>query len=427
MNIVGFMVVGPGEADKYLDLVLTRNKKLCDDIIAVCNNCDYITEDLLIKHKVWIIHDNREWGYYQDRIKQDAYKKIEWLNPDWILPFDADEIFDYNLTREDLEKMASNPLYESYQFYFIQYWNDRQHHNKDLGFWNVRFFKYKRDEYKWENKPLHCGLAPRWAYETAWFAPNVVHHLGLMKEEHRRAKIARYEKFDPNTKYLSKWFYNQLETGKSTELDLNKLLTEVADEVNSYVPRKTKIMANNAKQQFQHLKRLKDGVILDIPVDDVAETLSRVDPTTHLPAFELVSSEVLERGGSAYVPTTKKIVSDEEYNPDAEPEKPYVCDLCGLILDSEEELQKHIENDHHIDEEDPNNGSEEIAEEKEVADEKQIPDEDKAPEESPKDEEEESPAESDEEDSEVFVCDKCGKEYKTKKGLEKHKCKEEKK
>src|SRR3990167_10302995 len=105
-KVVGFMVVGPGEADRWLELVLEQRKKLCDDIIVAGNNTDEKTEKLIKKYGCWFYRDDREWGVNQPRIKQDLLERAGRLQPDWILPSDSDELYDDEFDKDALQRIA---------------------------------------------------------------------------------------------------------------------------------------------------------------------------------------------------------------------------------------------------------------------------------------------------------------------------------
>ena len=118
------------------------------------------------------------------------------LRPDWILPSDADELYDKYFTRQEAEKLAQRNV-PGYYFAIINLWNDEQHYRHDLSFWNVRFFNFKiaqREGLYFERKRLHCGLAPPFIYKYGHYAPFLLKHYGLMKPEDRQKKIERYEK-----------------------------------------------------------------------------------------------------------------------------------------------------------------------------------------------------------------------------------------
>lgn len=214
MNIVGFMVVGSGEADRYLERSLKEFKRLCDDALIVCNNTDPKTEALITSYGYEWYRDDRTWGEHQPSIKSDLLKRLgETKNPDWIIAIDSDETFAPEFTREEAETLTKIDEIAWY-FMVVNLYNDEEHFAHDVGiqrFWNIRFYKYL-PEYGLDflKKNLHCGLAPPIAYRYGWHAPYYLLHYGLMKPEDRAKKVARYRQFDPNAKFKSHVYYDDL-------------------------------------------------------------------------------------------------------------------------------------------------------------------------------------------------------------------------
>ena len=214
-RIIGFMVVGRGEADRYLEKSLKEFKRLADDALIACNDTDKKTEDLITEYGYRWYRDDRIWGVAQPEIKTDLLKKIgEEMNPNYVLPLDSDEVFAPEFTREELEKLMESQEI-AWQFLVVNLYNDEQHFAHSTGiqrFWNVRFYKYL-PEYglQFQRKALHCGLAPPYAYALGWHAPYYVLHYGLMLKEDREKKAERYRKYDPNKRYKAGTYYDELE------------------------------------------------------------------------------------------------------------------------------------------------------------------------------------------------------------------------
>lgn len=201
------MVCGAGEADRYLKPVLDQWVTMVDDAVICLNNADRKTKKLVDKYGYWYYNDDREWGIHQPAIKTDLLHKIAGLKPDWILPLDADEIYDPEFTRERAEELANRGEI-GWRFAIINLWNDQEHYRKHLTFWNVRFFQFRPElGLIYAKKNLHCGLAPPIFYDRGGFAPFYILHYGLMKPEDRQMKTERYEKYDPNGKWKSKELY----------------------------------------------------------------------------------------------------------------------------------------------------------------------------------------------------------------------------
>ena len=202
-RIIGYLVCGPGEGGRWLKQVLDQRKELVDDMIICGNNVDKKTEKIIKKFGFWFYKDNREWGLYQPDIKTTLLGKVAKLNPDWILPADADEIYDKHFTREEADKlMATDDI--GFYFAIMNLWDDEQHYRHDLSFWNIRFWNFKKTKQfglYFERKKVHCGLAPPIVYKYGSHAPFLLKHYGLMNPEHRQEKVKRYEKYDPKAIY----------------------------------------------------------------------------------------------------------------------------------------------------------------------------------------------------------------------------------
>ena len=220
MRVIGMMVVGAGEADRWLAQGLEQRKELVDDMILCLNNVDKKTERIAKQSGYWIYSDDREWGREQPNIKKDLLDRAAKLRPDWILPSDADELYDKYFTRQEAEKLAQRNV-PGYYFAIINLWDDEQHYRHDLSFWNVRFFNFKiaqREGLYFERKRLHCGLAPPFIYKYGHYAPFLLKHYGLMKPEDRQKKIERYEKYDPKAIFKDRSYYEALKNNKSVHL-----------------------------------------------------------------------------------------------------------------------------------------------------------------------------------------------------------------
>ncbi len=231
-KIVAMMVVGPGEADRWLEPVLEQRKKLADDMVIVQNNTDPKTQKLIKKFGYWTYHDDREWGIYQPNIKTDLLAKVAKLKPDWILPSDADEIYDKYFTREEAEKLMQ-VNYAGYYFAIVNLWDDEEHYRHDLSFWNVRFFRYMPQfPLNFGTKKVHCGLAPAIVYKYGANAPFIVKHYGLMRAEDREKKVERYNKYDPKAIYKGREYYDKLKNNKQiTTFNEDDFHAKVANEV----------------------------------------------------------------------------------------------------------------------------------------------------------------------------------------------------
>lgn len=211
MKIVGQLVCGPGEADRYLKETLEDFKRLCDDVVVCLCNAGPKEKALVRKYDFRSYEDNREWGKDQPNIKTRLLRTILLLEPDWILALDADETVP-TLTRETLESLTQGR--ESCFFYVVNLWNDLEHYSKALSFWNVRL--YKADEAKgtqFLRKPVHCGNAPPYFYTIAAkdsHVPHILLHKGLMLPKDRQKRAERYAIYDPNAVHKGREYYDAL-------------------------------------------------------------------------------------------------------------------------------------------------------------------------------------------------------------------------
>lgn len=205
------MVVGPGEADRYLRESLEEFKRLVDDaIICLCNATD--KEDKLVKeYGFWKYYDNREWGKEQNRIKETLVSKIANLHADWILALDSDETVP-TVDRKVLESLAENRV--STYFYVVNLINDVYHYSEPLSFWNCRYYALpSMGNRSFYHQPLHCGSAPAYSLQQPpkeSYVPHILLHKGLMRREDRLRKAERYDIYDPNARYKGRAYYDSL-------------------------------------------------------------------------------------------------------------------------------------------------------------------------------------------------------------------------
>lgn len=270
-KVIGFLVCGKGEADRYLEGTLKEFQRLCDDAVVVGNNTDKKTEKMIKDYDYHFYRDDREWGKHQPEIKTKLLTRIGTLNPDWVIPLDADEVFDEKFNRTGLEKLIElNAL--AYHCYIVNLWNTPDRYWRSACFWNVRMFRYAPEwGIGYLKKNVHCGLAPPYAYYHGSYAPVFVAHYGLMKKEDRDKKIKRYEKYDPNgDKVGIGQYYEALKaTDKGSEFNKNEVRNKLKDycmgikpSINAKNPPKPK------EKKFAIVKRIADGATLDMPWDN---------------------------------------------------------------------------------------------------------------------------------------------------------------
>lgn len=267
-NLVGFMVCGAYE--KYLKTALDSMKKVCDSIVIVDNGADELTREIIEKYTDYIIKDRREWGMFQNKIKEDNLKKIASLQPSHILALDADE--EFVGTREELEALQEKN--DSWYLYIVNLIGDKDHYSPQWSFPNCRFYKYQNIVFR--NQPLHCGSAPEWAFDIGNYSDSIILHYGLMSEEDRRRKALRYKKYDPNAQYKGKAYYDFLSSRpNSSILKLEALKLELQKDIIKYKQKDNKKIDMGKYDNQPHVRvlRKKDGMEIIIPKNTLANTL----------------------------------------------------------------------------------------------------------------------------------------------------------
>lgn len=273
MKIIGYGICGPGEATRYMRETLDEFKRLCDEVVILCNNTSKAEHDLIDSYGFKRVSDRREWGTLQWRIKQDFIERdIKQManEGDMLVCLDMDETIP-KLTREWLQQAEL----DAYHVFVVDLWNDEQHFKLESCFWNVRIWRWN-GETAFKAKPVHCGLAPQWTYHYHRHAPFCLLHKGLMLRDDRQAKLKRYEKYDPHAQHLDRRYYDMLKSDHARPLDFDVLSKQIEEEVATYQQKKpsTTIMAKQKKPRFGYVRN-QHGVTLDIPEKDVARTLKR--------------------------------------------------------------------------------------------------------------------------------------------------------
>lgn len=233
MKIIGQLVCGPGEADRYLTQTLEEFNRLCDDVVVCFCNAGKKEKELVASYDFRGYDDNREWGTHQYAIKTDLLRRIHLLNADYVLALDADECVP-TLDRETLEGLTRNR--ESLFLYVVNLWNDEGHYRKSLGFWNVRAYKGDATkESQFLKKPVHCGNAPPYFYNqpaNRSYVPHILLHRGLMDPNDRARKVERYKIYDPNAIHKGHEYYDALADGAEGSVYNEK---DVLNKITAYV------------------------------------------------------------------------------------------------------------------------------------------------------------------------------------------------
>lgn len=266
MHSVGYGICAGGEADRYLKGTLDCFKKLCDDTIILGNNITDKERTLINNYGFTLIEDNREWGKNQNKIKEDFLKNhVAKLNPDFTVCLDMDEVL--VVSRETLEEYAEKG--QAWYVYIVNLWNEG--YRSDWSFWNVRFWGWHwKDKlgdsfFEFENRPLHCGLAPKWAYHLQLHAPFMLLHYGLKDKTDRMKKVARYEKYDPKQIYRHPSYYNALKLDDAEPFNQAEIQHKLDEHIESlHQPLNKELPIKKPAKKQVMVQREADGFIFTV-------------------------------------------------------------------------------------------------------------------------------------------------------------------
>lgn len=331
MKIAGMLVVGTDSVNRYLKRTIKRLESLCDVIVVGCNARDKATQQYLANHPLIKAYDfiDREWGKEQWKIKEELVRYcLAKENPDWVICVDDDEILDKKFTRDKAEELADRGEI-AYTFYCVHLWDKEDQMRVDghwFGFRNVRYYKFIPEAgLSFKKTALHCGLAPLYAYN--WCADSEFHfkHLGYLKPEHRKKKIARYKKYDPQGQYISKEYYNSIpEQPKLQKFDEDKFCLQY----NPKKPNKSKYIKQMKEEKTYYIKN-KHGKVFGVKESMLEEHAKR-------PGIEILSEATESKAKEKDI----KIIKPEDKE-ETETEEENVCSICGFEAKSKAGLAVH--------------------------------------------------------------------------------------
>lgn len=201
MRIIAHMVVGPGEAGRYLDKVLDRAARWVDDVHIVLDPmvtaaeiriADKYADDCVILQDPWTDHEGR--------FRQGAWSVMEGLMMpelgDVILLLDADEvIFD----PEPVRQIAINNPGKRLGFTFHEMWSPSEYRTD--GHWKPYVGNILipwRPGGQFRDRRIACGREPTYATGIPAVGTPVASllHYGYAREEDRNLKYERYMELD---------------------------------------------------------------------------------------------------------------------------------------------------------------------------------------------------------------------------------------
>ena len=342
MRLVSVGICGPNE--NYLRENLRHRKSFADAVFIVANNLSPSDQEIIREEGCFCYIDNREWGKWQHRIKADLVEKVRQFEPDWIVFTDMDEFFDSSFNREEAEKLM-NKGGAGYHFYIINLWKDEQHYRQDMCFERVSMFKYEpKLGFEFNNQPLCCGLAPMEIGKQANYAPFLIKHYGLIEEKARTKKSARYDKYDPNQKFISSDYYkkiNQKNDDPSFNVKLYNELELKNKVAKEYKHIKHKELKMNPSKEYKYInvKITKDNgkeLIRQIPeysLEDTRKSYQKVEVLSEIKKVEKIPE--------APKPPKAEEVEEEPIKVEEEQKKINTCEKCGFTAKSFAGLRAH--------------------------------------------------------------------------------------
>lgn len=199
--IIAHMVVGPGEADRYLDQVLDRAYQWADHIhVALDPRAGEAEERIVSEYAYTYGRVNLTWEEHEGKFRQEAWwqmeESVEPSENDYIFLIDADEIVhDYVVIRKAVREFPGQRL----GFVFHEMWGPNVF--RIDGHWSPYpawiLIPYQRDGY-FKDRALACGREPTYASTIPVSGKPVgsILHYGYAREEDRRAKHDRYMRLD---------------------------------------------------------------------------------------------------------------------------------------------------------------------------------------------------------------------------------------
>jgi hypothetical protein len=334
-NIVGYGLCGQDEP--YLRQTLDEFKRLCDEVIILCNNSTQDTMNLIRSYGFDIAFDNREWGKYQWKMKEDFVKShVMKKRPDLCVCLDMDEVFDKELTKEKLIELYNMP-HEAFYFWIVNLWDDG--YCRERNFWNIRAWKpVKANGLEWKRTPVHCGLAPAWAYYYGFYSPYLLKHYGLQDAERRAMKSKRYDTYDPNSKFMQPEYYQSLRGGvKVIPFNEDELHQEVVEYVTNIKQKITKRTMEN--KEYVYIKT-KAGETALVPKNKIQDYLKQgCQYVGEYKELENTLDEILNEDPAGVEPdyVAPTITANEVQ----ERVEVFRCGQCGKEFDSQKGLRGH--------------------------------------------------------------------------------------
>ncbi len=187
---------------RNIEACLSKLSELSDEMIVLDNGSTDGTLGVYPQfRKIVKILETR--GYDEGRDKCLLLEEAKKRNPDWILWIDADEVFEKNFNRQEIDKYM-NSKYSRITFRMLNFWLDKEHCKID-----GHYFLYTLHPQRsmWRNQPgayffnkkLHNGDI-RGVTGKSFLSPYRLKHYGYSDKEKIKEKFERYLKEDQTGK-----------------------------------------------------------------------------------------------------------------------------------------------------------------------------------------------------------------------------------
>lgn len=200
--IVAHMVVGAGEADRYLPQVIARARSWADQVhIAVDPLADFDTKELVNESADISSRLVNTWEDHEGKFRAEAWHHLEaayhLTTNDWVLCLDADEVIhEYDIIRQVPANFAGRRI----MFTFYEIWTPEGDYRVD-GLWQpwngYIMFPY-RPHGHFKDKALACGREPTYVDNLPPISRPIASllHYGYAREADRQGKHDRYMRID---------------------------------------------------------------------------------------------------------------------------------------------------------------------------------------------------------------------------------------
>lgn len=199
MRIFCHMVVGPGEADRFLVPVMDRVRMWADFVHVTLDHKATIEDRATVGFwaDAWEQSD-LTWEDHEAKFRTQAWHNLELTDiqsGDFVLCLDADEVVvDHSIVRPAAIEYPDNRI----TFLFHEMWSEDEYRTD--GYWkpypaSIMFPYHPNGHFR--DRALACGREP--TYVTLLPQSKVVGHVlhyGYSKPEYRKAKYERYMRLD---------------------------------------------------------------------------------------------------------------------------------------------------------------------------------------------------------------------------------------